>query len=817
MKKFDESTRLFFDWVGLVICRRAWAVVGVMLLVTIGLGSQMSKLTIDASTESFFHDTDPVILKYHEFQEQFGRDDIIILALNPPEVFSREFFERLDTLHTAIEADVPHVEKVTSMINARSTRGRGDELVVDGLLDEWPADAAEMGAFRARVVANPLYRNSLISEDGRFTTITIQPDSFSFDPETGSALEGGDEMDLLAAFDEEVPERSGGEDSMVDEPSSRPYLTDAEKTAMVDALLKVVEQHKRADFPIHVAGSPVVDQAIKDNLQRDMGLFMGLELVVIAIILFALFRRISPVLLSLLIVVVSLVATLGLMALAGAPITIPTQILPSFLLAVGIADSVHVLSLFFKHLEQNPDRRVAIRHALSHSGRAIVLTSLTTAGGLMSFAGSELAPVADLGIYAPAGVLFTLLYSLTLLPALLAVVPLRSVSRGAEQEQVGAMDRVLWRCAEYSISNPRRVVAASALLVGVALVGAMQLRFSYDPLSWLPETETIRSDTRIVDDRMKGSVSLELLLETRESKGWHEPERLRGLDQMSGEAEATRSGAVFVGKTSSPASVIKEINQALNENRLEFYRVPQDQQLVAQEFFLFESSGSDDLEDVVDTQFRKARFTMKLPALDAVDYSRFVVAMEKRFKEVFGETVEVTATGIVALLFKTITAMIYSMAQSYVIALGVISILMIFLMGNLRMGLLSMIPNLTPIILTMGVMGWLGIPLDAFTLLIGSIAIGLVVDDTIHIMDNFRVYFDETGDVSLGFRKTLQTTGRAVVCTSVVLATGFLIYMGSSMKNLVYFGMLTALTIGTALVADVFLMPALLRLSIRRK
>ena len=114
-------------------------------------------------------------------------------------------------------------------------------------------------------------------------------------------------------------------------------------------------------------------------------------------------------------------------------------------------------------------------------------------------------------------------------------------------------------------------------------------------------------------------------------------------------------------------------------------------------------------------------------------------------------------------------------------------------------------------------MGWLGIPLDAFALLIGSIAIGLVVDDTIHIMDNFRVYFDETGDVSLGFRKTLQTTGRAVVCTSVVLATGFLIYMGSSMKNLVYFGMLTALTIGTALVADVFLMPALLRLSIRRK
>ncbi len=817
MEKFSESTRLFFEWFGSVIWRRAWGVVGVMLLLTIGLGSQLPKLTIDTSTESFFHQTDPVILKYHQFQEQFGRDDIIILALNPPEVFSRDFFERLEALHSAIESDVPHIEKVTSMINARSTRGRGDELVVDGLLDEWPGDATEMAAFRARVIANPLYRNALISEDGRFTTITIQTDSFSFEQDAGPDQGGGDDVDLLSAFEDEVPEVSGNGDSQAEAPSSRPYLTDIEKTAMVDALLKVVEQHKRPDFPIYVAGSPVVDHRIKSNLQSDMALFMGLELGVIAIILLALFRRISPVLLSLLVVVVSLVSTLGLMALAGAPITIPTQILPSFLLAVGIADSVHILSLFFKHLEQDPDRRSAIKHALSHSGRAIVLTSLTTAGGLMSFAGSELAPVSDLGVYAPAGVMLTLLYSLTLLPALLAVLPLRSAPVNEAQDKVGAIDRVLLRSAEYSISNPRRVVFVSALLVVVALVGALRLRFSYDPLSWLPSTETVRSDTRIVDERMKGSVSLELLLETKEKNGWREPERLRKLDMMSGEAEATRSGAVYVGKTSSAASVIKEINQALNENRPEHYLVPQDKKLVAQEFFLFESSGSDDLEDVVDSQFQKARFTMKLPALDAVDYSRFVVAMENRFKEVFGETVDVTATGIVALLFKTITAMIYSMAQSYVSALAIISVLMILLVGNLRMGLLSMIPNLTPIILTMGVMGWFGIPLDAFTLLIGSIAIGLVVDDTIHIMDNFKVYFDQTGDVSLAFRKTLQTTGRAVVCTSVVLATGFLIYMGSSMKNLVHFGMLTTLTIVTALVADVFLMPALLRLTIRKK
>lgn len=238
---------------------------------------------------------------------------------------------------------------------------------------------------------------------------------------------------------------------------------------------------------------------------------------------------------------------------------------------------------------------------------------------------------------------------------------------------------------------------------------------------------------------------------------------------------------------------------------------------MAQELFLFESSGSDDLEDVVDRQYRNARFTMKLPALDAVEYSRFVIAMEKRFQEVLGSGVEVAATGIVALLFKTISAMIYSMANSYVIAMVVISILMILLLGNVRIGLMSMAPNLAPIIVTLGMMGWVGIPLDAFTLLIGSITIGLVVDDTIHIMDNFKACFDQDGDVARSLHHTLKTTGRAVLCTSIILSSGFLIYICSSMKNLVYFGTLTTFAIMAALLSDVLLLPALMKLSIANR
>lgn len=437
----------------------------------------------------------------------------------------------------------------------------------------------------------------------------------------------------------------------------------------------------------------------------------------------------------------------------------------------------------------------------------------------MSFATSSLAPVAHLGIFAPIGVMLTLLYSLLLLPALLAIVPIRAktVSEDNKELKEGVFDKILGGFGNFAIKYSRSVIVGSALLVLVSLYGAFTLHFSYNPLTWLPENSTVRQDTAIIDENLKGSLSLEFVLDTGRENGWHEPELLNKLDQMSRSAEQYREGPVFVGKATSVADIIKEINQALNENQEAFYTIPKDKDLVSQEFFLFETSGSDDLEDVVDSQFSKTRFTMKLPALDAVKYTGLVEIMEKRFKDTFGTQVEITVTGIAALLFGTISAMIISMAQSYVIAFIVISVLMVLLMGNFKMGLISMIPNLTPIILTLGLMGFCDIPLDAFTLLIGSIAIGLVVDDTIHFMDNFKQYYHETGDVGGAIHSTLQTTGRAVLSTSLVLSGGFFVYIASSMQNLVYFGLLTGFTILTAMIADFILLPALMVVTMKDK
>jgi predicted RND superfamily exporter protein len=455
---------------------------------------------------------------------------------------------------------------------------------------------------------------------------------------------------------------------------------------------------------------------------------------------------------------------------------------------------------------------MALARALGHSGLAVAMTSLTTAGGLVSFVVAELAPIAEFGVFAPIGVLMTLLFSIVLLPALIAVTPLRASPVRPTGGSAPVLDRLLMRFGDVATGHPVTVIGISALLVAVSLIGATRLRTSYDPMSWFPETTPLRKATQVLDDEFQGSMVIEVLVKTHNKNGLHDPELLNRLEQLRAYAEGFQSNGLRVGKALSISDILKEINQALNENQLVHYAIPQDRQLVAQELLLFENTGADDLEDFVDRGFSMARLTLRVPYNDAIHYPPFLDQLEDHFSSVLGDTAEVEMTGIVAVLSRTTNSLISSMIRSYIIALAVITPLMIFLIGSLRGGALSMIPNLSPVIVTLGFMGWFGFAIDPFTLLIGCIAIGLAVDDTIHFMHNFQRYYSISGDARWAVQETLQTTGRALLFTTLVLSTGFFLYMFSSMKNVFEFGFLTGLCLILALLANVLLAPALVML-----
>jgi len=781
-----------------------------MLLFVGAIVSQIPKITIDTSTEGFLHKTDPKLLDYEKFRDQFGREQMLIIALNPPNVFDKDFLERLKNLHYDLKNNLPYLEDITSLINARNTRGEKDELIVEDLLENWPETKEEIEKVRKRVSDNKMYQNMLISEDRTFTTIIVQTQAYS---------QKGNEPDDLEGFDEDFDEDVGKEKPASGVRRPKIYLTEEENGEFVRAAEKILKKHNLPDTGIYMAGLPAVSYFLKTTMLKDMRKFMATAVITIGIFLLLLFRRISGVLLPLFIVILSLLSTVGIMAFSGAALKLPTQILPSFILAVGVGDSVHILVIFFRRFNRTGDKKEAITHALGHSGLAVFMTSLTTASGLMSFSTAAVAPIADLGIFASAGVMLAFIYTVVLLPSLLSIFPLKpkKQSDGRPETALSFSDRLLTSIGNISIRYPWQILAVSCIILTVAVTGLTRIEFSHNPVKWLPASSAIRISNEKIDEVLKGSTSLEIIIDTGKENGLYDPAILNKLEKSADYMEKEfLSNKVSVGKAWSITTVLKEINQALHSNDKNYYTIPQNKELIAQEFLLFENSGSDDLEDFTDSRFSKARFTIKVPFIDAIAFTGFISDVTEYFEQKYPEA-EIKATGMVSLFVRVIASAIMSLRISYIYAIIIITVLMIFLIGRVRIGMLSMIPNIMPIIIMLGIMGWMDIPMDLFTMMVGSIAIGLAVDDTIHFMHNFRRYFEEKGDAGSAVLETLHTTGRAMLVTTCVLSIGFFTFMFADMKNLFNFGMLTGTTIIMALLSDYFIAPSLMILVNRKR
>jgi predicted RND superfamily exporter protein len=773
----------------------------VLMLFAGSLIAQLPKITMETTIEGFLHENDPALVAYDNFRGQFGNTEMIIIAIRSQDIFSLEFLQKLKKMHVELRDTVPYVADVNSLVNVRETRGEGDLLIIEELLERWPETPEELVAIKERALANPMYKNLLLSEKGDFTALVLTMQTYS------SQKENMDEV--LAGFTAETGLKTRKEEQS--------YLTGAENSALVQTVADIVDAYRAPDFEIYIAGGPVVMEFLKKVMKNDMKTFTVLALLTIGLFLFLMFRRISAVILPLLVVALSLLSTLGLMAAWGTPIKMPTQILPSFLLAVGVGDSVHILAIFFQRLRKNKgDKAEAIQYAAGHSGLAVLMTTVTTAGGLLSFSTADIAPIADLGIYAAAGVILALLYTIVLLPTLLALTPLQSNQEKVSDRTSGRVNNILSAVGNFATSYPKGILVVTTLIVIFSIIGISQIKFSHDVVRWYKEGSPIRIASETIDKEMRGTIALEVVLDTGKVNGLYDPDLLHRIDSSITFLEHLETGQVFVGKAWSLTTILKEIHQALNENRPEYYAIPDDPKLIPQELLLFENSGSDDLEEVVDSQFSKARLTIKVPFQDALAYAGFIEEVQGHFEKHYPE-IKVDFTGMTAIVVQTMARVIHSMVESCLIVLVVITVFMVLVIGNLRIGMLSMIPNLFPIVLTLGLMGWSGIPLELFTMLVGSISLGLAVDDTIHFMHNFQRYFAQSRNVKQAVMETLHSTGQAMLITTCVLSAGFFVFMFASMNSLFNFGWLTGFTIIMALLSDYFIAPALMMLVHRTK
>ncbi|MDR3162561.1 MAG: MMPL family transporter [Helicobacteraceae bacterium] len=783
MRKLSE--RLLNDLARLVANRPVWTIV-VSIVFCLFFGWHIKDLRFDATTEGLLLSDDPWLVTYNDFLDRYGRDEWIIIAIETDEVFKPETIDLVRRIHKRIESEVPYISRVDSIVSARDTRGEGDLLIVGELFDSNPQTPEEYGQIKERAFKNPFYINRLIDADSKVTAIVAR---------SLSRVSVGGEIDDLDVFAAKAAQ-------------TQP-LSDAQNGEIVGAIKAVVDGERGSGASIKLLGSPVITEYLKRSMENDIRMFIVLLIATIVVMLFAFFRRISGVICPLFVVILSLVTMLGLMAWLGIPVKMPTQVMPTLLLAIGVGACVHLLAVFYRLIDRGGERKETVISACEKCFFPIMMTALTTIAGLGSFVTAKIDPFVNLGIFAPFGVLVCTILTFTLLPALLAIVP---VKRRQNAGGSASFDRLLIWIASLSERFPKRIVVFSAISLAAALSLLSQARLSHYMLGWFPKNSEIRIATNTLDEKMRGTVTLEVLIDFGEENALYDPKIMNDLDEAIAQAKRVSP----VGKVLGVPTIVKEINRALNENDDRFYVIPDSRGAIAEELLLFGASGSADLDEVLNSDYSQTRITHKTPFLDAIEGRKTVEELERLYTNAFPNA-KVEVTGLIALVCRVLSAAVESTAISYTVVVFVITAMMIFSFGSLKLGLFSMIPNLIPVIIGMAYMVLVSIPFDMFVMLVGAIVLGLIVDDTIHFIHNFKSYYSKDKDAVRAIRKSMLGVGKAMMITSLVLSVGFSVYLFAFMQNIVNFGMIAGFCIILAMIADFLLTPALLILWTRRR
>lgn len=762
------------------------------LLPTIFLFIQCLSLQVDSSLEKYLQDGDPALETYTDFQNRFGSDDRVILGIQTDDVFSTTFFTKLAALQKSIEHEIPFILKSTSILDVPYFAQINGKLLLTSFYDAASSDIADFSSLKSKA-HNSAYASSLIGRDNNIALVVL----------TLSCPSMQDNSDDILA------ELSGKSITAYTTDNTRICrLNTSQNRQMIDSLQKVTSKFTERSFIISKTGMPLLRDFLRSVMKTDTRKFMILSLLVSGLLLYLLFKSIYGVILPQIVIAASLIATFGTMSLAGVAYQAPMRILPSFLMVVIIGATVHLFVIFSQYKRQGHITIDCVEAAFKHSGLPVLLTCLTTAAGLASFSTASVTPISNLGIFSCVGVLLSLFYIFLLLPPLLVLLPFTTVQDTTQKHSL-IKTSICTRISIFAVDKAKIITLFSLILLLIAMTGLTRVQLVHNPLLRLPADAELRKDTETISKSYKGLANIEIVIDTHQTDGISKKEKKEKIISFIRALRQMQINDIAINNVTSLYDLQDEVHTSLFASS-PVTNITNEQ--IKQELFLLENIMVEDLSSYTDLAMRYLRINVTLPWLDAMAYEPLLLSIEQMATVSFDGTVTARLTGIAPLLTRTIHATIESMVVSYCAAALIITLFMIFLLANFRMGLISMFPNLLPIFMTLGLIGWLKIPMDMYALLVGSIAIGLVVDDTIHFMHNFHRYYHLEPDIKQAVLRTFMTSGEAMFITTLVLSGGSLIFLFSAMENLKIFGLLVFITAVFALIADFFLAPALMAL-----
>ncbi|MCO4744052.1 MAG: MMPL family transporter [Proteobacteria bacterium] len=706
------------------------------------------ELGVDNAVQVWFVEGDAALTRYEAFQRDFGNDEVVVMAVSHPEgILSDAGIERLAAISTAAAATegVAQVRSLTTVSHVRSgpsVPGEPPALEIGPVVD----NDVNSDQLRARVAEDPLLRGTLVSSDLETALVVAR-------------MEAGRDMDarrdgILAALDASVAKAAGSR--------------------------------------VPSAGIGVIFSALNTASTRDTVVVGGAAYALIVLLLYMLYGRIGPVVVSLTVISLSSILAMGLYGAAGRDVNMVTMALPTLVVIIGIADSVHLL-----HAVARESGVGRVRNGLAKVWLPCLFTTLTTAAGFAALGTARMGVVRDLGLFAAAGVVAAFVVSL----AVVAVAAHWDWALPAERSTGGVRGTVL-RLGEWSMANRGTVLLLALLGLLLGARGIAEIEVDTYSIDYFYDDHPVRSDSVEIEESFGNYTPLEF-----EVRG-----DVRSADVL-GRVARWEDAVVAAERASwsrSLAGVTRRLNQVLTDGEPESFVVPDSDLAVEQALFLYESDPDSDLALLLDDEERRLRVTFGVPMMSAKQVGVAIDAVHAMGK---AEGLELEATGYLPLYVTMMDYVVQSQVSSVAVAFVVIFSLLTVLFGSLRLALLAVPANLVPIFMTLGLMGALGIRLDVATVTIAAIVLGLVVDDSLHFLYRYREALRAGCGHEDAVRDSLSHAGVAMMTTTVALSLGFGVLGLAEVKSVAFFGVLSATAMVVALLADVMLLPALIAFS----
>lgn len=752
-------TRVFAE----VVLKYRWLILIGSLLIAGLAGSGVRYLTVSTEPRDNFGPDNPQLVAFENLEETFSRVENIFVAVAPDDgdVFTSRTLGIIEDL-TEEAWTKPYVSRVDSLTNYQHTQADGDDLLVNNLV-EYPDELSKEELKRVRTIAlnEPLVVNRLISTDGRVAGINID---FHFD--------GSDKDAQL-------------------------------KAAAWIGQKKVEIMKAHPDVKVYATGSVMISSAFAESALRDLQTLTPLMYLFVIIVMALLLRSVAGVIGIVLTTALSIISAMGMAGWLGISISPMSSITPSIILTVVVAHGIHLMVSFYQSLRAGDDKKTSMLDSVDINFQPVFLTSLSTAIGFLSLnILADVPPIQDVGNMVTIGVVFGFVYSLTFLPAVITILPTR-VTRG---ESFAATS--MGKFAEMVIANKIPLVSISAFFaISLMILAPMNIisdRFS----KYFSETTDLRIDTDFTDKNLGGLYRIEYSLDTKIPGGVSDPEYLNTVEDFAQWFRQQEN----VQHVNTYTDIVKRLNKNLHGDSPEYYSLPETQELSAQYLLLYELSLPFGLDLTNQISFDKSssRMTVSLPSLRTPD---FIALQEKGKAWLHDNAPELEQEGSgVALMFTHIGIRgMESSVKGALIALVLIALVLIVSLRSIKIGVISLIPNMLPGVTGFGVWYLLNGEVGQSLSMVLGITMGIVVDDTVHFLSKYlRARRDQGLSAEDAVRYAFRSVGVALWITTLVLVVGFLILGVSDFKPIADTGLLVAIVISIALIFDFLLLPPLL-------